>query len=163
MTAPRLPRRVPVRGSRRTPVRNAFSLVEMLCVVTLSALAVALLAPGLAGSSAAARWIEAEALAARADRTGRALARTDGPVDLAVLPGGATITLTAADGRTPISAYALPRGVRCELTLATAAGSPRFDAAGRSCDYRITLTSHARRGAWTVSGISGWRTPDPIP
>ena len=68
--------------------RTGFTLVELLCCISLLAFASAVAAVGVSGAARRARMIEAEAVVKNADRFCRQAAMADGPLVLSIERGG---------------------------------------------------------------------------
>lgn len=140
--------------------RGAFTLIEVLAVVTIVALATAALTIGLGAADANARLRALTADLIDLDARARLLARTDGTCELRFPRDEAEreVALVLVSHEDAFSTVVLPMSARAEAR--TLDGDPleavRFDRSGRTPDYSITVSMGDLTAAWTVAGLTGW-------
>ena len=129
---------------------RAFTLLEVLIVVVLLALAAALGAHAMLGAGEVASWKSAEAALREFDARARMLARRDGGVVIG--QDAAKESLVARANGAPVVALVLPQRARAFVE----GGRPLpIDRLGRSGDatYRIEIDGFIRRVR--VAGLTG--------
>jgi len=133
---------------------RAFTLIEVLAVITLLSLATAVGVASLGSASQRARLDQAAATLRDADAQARLLSRMGSSVTLAVHEGRVSIE----SDRDAFSSI-LPDGTSVEMAALPAGRSaPRilFDRLGRSTDYRVAVASAGSTRVWLVAGATGW-------
>lgn len=152
-------------------MRRGFTLIEMLAVVVILALAASALAVGLAQTAHAADWSQAAAEVGRFDRLTRLLARTEGALEVSVdgstlvarnktsaLLGSSEIVVaghsTATNAREN-TGLELDRGSELGLRREVVA-TVAIDSCGRSIDFAYRLTDGTRVRRVHVAGLTGF-------
>jgi prepilin-type N-terminal cleavage/methylation domain-containing protein len=139
--------------------RHAFTLIEVLAVVTILAIATAAMTVGLASADANARLRAFRADLIDLDARARLFARTEGACDIRFpLEAEQTIVLARLGNEEPLATVTLPHAARVEAqaTGRDALKIVHVDRSGRSVDYRVTVTMGDLSTAWTVAGLTGW-------
>jgi len=153
----------PCRQSRGA--RRAMTVVEVLAAIALLSLAAALLAGGVVRGGDGAVRAEAVGSVRAIDAVARALAHSDGAVDLCAVAGGSRleVRLRLGDGLAPdaaardadgvVASRALPAGVVAEVIVdgATSSDPPSF---GRGPDARALDAAVGARIAVDALGRS---------
>lgn len=138
---------------------RGFTLIEVLTVVTILAIATAAMTVGLASADANARLRALGADLVDLDARARLLARTDGACELR-LPSeqDRSVALALVGSDEAFTTIALPRGARLEAstTASDALETIRFDRSGRSFDYEVIVTFDDLSATWAVAGLTGW-------
>ncbi len=146
---------------------RGFTLIEMLAVVTILAIATGVLAMGVGSRSADARLRETMAAWQDLDARARLFARS---VRAGEESGARQVTLTvSADANEAtlvdlvtgdrLSRFSLPNGVLARIDVEPR-GVVRYDRLGRCADYTVELTGEARSIRFTVEGLTGRITED---
>ncbi|MEQ8764768.1 MAG: prepilin-type N-terminal cleavage/methylation domain-containing protein [Planctomycetota bacterium] len=136
--------------------QRGFTLLELLSVVVLLGLAATAVTVRMTGKRGlfASRALrrEIQELDARA----RVAAQTLGPVALAVTDRGRRIRLIERSSGRAMRELELEENSELELYEPGSTREIRFDATGRSRDYRAVLRQGRKRVSWRVSGETGW-------
>lgn len=133
------------------------TLIEVLAVVVIAAMAATVGAIGLFGATDTAALQEASAWIRDADQRARLLAKTHGPIVLELLD--TEVVIRSTDQQEPLSRYELPQSVRVTLTEPDgnkAVSAIPFDALGRSDDYLLIVERGQTQRIWAVAGTTGW-------
>jgi len=136
--------------------RSGFTLIEVLAVVVLLGLTAVTLAPSLGPTR---ELFEARAIREQLrdlDARARLLARTSGPVALAVTHGGHRVLLLETPSGRTVEQVDLGRDRELRLYAPESVSSIPFTSAGCSPDYQVVLREGREKDAWKVSGESGW-------
>lgn len=135
--------------------KRGYTLIELMAVVVIMALAAGFLLPNVAATSDAARCRAIAAQLQDLDRKARLLARSEGRVEFKFDPQAQMFVLTATDSNQQLAALAIERGTIIVLTTEHAAASVLFDRAGRSEDYAMVIQRESNRSAFYVAGATG--------
>jgi prepilin-type N-terminal cleavage/methylation domain-containing protein len=153
----------PRRSTTRRSYERAFTLLEVLAVIVLIAVATAAVATGFSGAVGMARLRQSAATMQDLDRKARLAAITEGAVRLLVdnsEPAQATVWRLGA--HESLFRATFPPGVA--VRLSDASGAPLdgvwFDSRGRSLDYAVTCSLGSAGFGWTVAGLTGWTSGD---
>jgi type II secretory pathway pseudopilin PulG len=137
---------------RRT--RPAFTLVEMLAVTCLIALAAAVLVAALSRPSPVASRSDLVASISRVDRAARLAALQGVRVELVAARG--RLIARQRDNHAHVAAAALPDEMVLTRFGDNRPAQIRFDARGRTENYTVRPGSHSTGVMYTVAGASGW-------
>jgi prepilin-type N-terminal cleavage/methylation domain-containing protein len=142
-------------------VKLAFTLIEMLAVIALVSMIAAVSAVGLGASNEQARLRSTVAHWQNLDGEARLFARTSrGAVNMVVTEDRTQVLLKSLAG-IELASIDLPGNLQgqilCDGQPVLRSGCVRFDAFGRSLDYRIQVESEGELVAgWSVAGLTGW-------
>lgn len=139
-------------------MRPGLTLIEVMAVVTLLAIAAAVATAGLSGAHEAAQLQEAVSVFRNADAQARFLASTGDHVLLRIGEEPNTVELRSV-GIGHVRTFTL--GTHVSAGLLDRAGDARIDVVridrlGQSWDYRVSLRVGERTGTLRVSGLTGW-------
>lgn len=142
--------------------RRAFTLVEMLAAVLLSALLAGSTAVGIAGLTADSRMRDVVSRLVHCDRLARQAAARFGPLDLQIDPAsGAVAQVTGSDeSRATHVMYRMPAGfeirrLRIGGDEAFGTVSVRMGAAGTSHSYAVEVVAGGKARWLVFAGLSG--------
>lgn len=133
------------------------TLIEVLAVVVIAAMAATVGAVSLSGAADTAALQEASAWIRDADQRARLLAKTHGPIVMELQD--TEVVLRSPDQQEPFSRYELPSSV--QITFSEPRGNKAisaitFDALGRSDDYLLIVQRGQTQRIWSVAGTTGW-------
>lgn len=139
-------------------MRPGLTLIEVMAVVTLLAIAAAIATAGLSSAHEAVQLREAVSVFRNADAQARFLASTGDQVILRIGEESNTVELRS-DGMDEVRTFTL--GTHVSAGLLDRAGVARIDVVridrrGQSTDYRVSLRVGERAETLRVSGLTGW-------
>jgi len=143
----------------RSGVRRCFTLLEMLVVVALVAVASGLAVGGLAAPGRDARLRAAIAAVLDLDRRARLCSRTGYVSFLEVTSEHDALRLTMGPNHDVLAEDSLPDGASLAVVdplTSDPIGRVRIGTDGRSRDYGVIMTMWETERAWCVSGLTGW-------
>lgn len=141
------------------PLQRTFTLIELLAVVALSAMALSIAGVHLAAGADEARFSAAVArlrdldAQARLGTTPHSATRIE--VSRNATEGSTRIVLTTAGEQLALVELA-PDVVVSFRTDGQEGNAVEFEARGRSEDYVVEVGLHDRRVQWHVCGLTGW-------
>ncbi|MCP3905289.1 MAG: type II secretion system protein [Planctomycetes bacterium] len=148
---------------------RGFTIIEMLAVVTILAIATGVLAMGVGTRSADARlretsagWRDLDARARLFARSVRSGDQSDArQVALTVSSDASEVTLVDLVTGDRLSRFGLPDGLLARIDVEPR-GVVRYDRLGRCADYTVELTGEARSMRFTIDGMTGRVTEEAL-
>lgn len=137
--------------------RAGFTLVECLAVVVLTALALGVVAGGVAPSTQEARLQDTRSAILDADARARALAR-HGESVLLKIEDGCVVALVGAQ-RSPVLRRKIPAAITAafvDLTSGEPLAAVRIGSHGISRDYLVSVWNAGSTSTTLVAGLTGY-------
>lgn len=131
-------------------------MIEVLAAVFLISLVAGVVAVRLGSTQDRSVLRATEAALKNLDLRARTLARSEGPLSLAVSRDGNTIVLSTIQGKETLRKMDLASDYRVQLMSPGRIAAITFDQAGRSRDYEVVLSTRQQVSRWQVFGATGW-------
>jgi type II secretory pathway pseudopilin PulG len=131
------------------------TLIEVLAVITILALAAGVLGGGVLEGSRGHRLRQAEGSVREIDDLARLLARRGQPTIISIAERGTAIVARKLESRHQMARRELPEGVTARLE-ADHDGYVLVSGGGASRDYAVHLSLGDRQSRIAVAGATGW-------
>lgn len=149
---------MPRSSSEHSNGAAGMTLLELLCVVCVLALASGVLLHGFGRAATALTPPPSlEQLVASIDAEARLGALRGQPLDIATTEGG--LVVRNRHTHTVVTEQAISRVVLEDLSAHRPVETIRFDAAGRTTDYLVACRTSAGIERVSVCGVTGWIEP----